>query len=270
MQSTVQASAWDRFRASFGRRGVALLLAFLVEALIALLFLFYLVPQFAPKRPIPKRFGFDIEAGDSAEPEAKAEKKAKSRARGGAEAERQPRIEPPPAPPVVPEAALPANVLWLSRRDYAASDIARTRPSGADAPANEPGPGRSSAGDSELAEGRGPNGEPLYAAEWHVRPTNAQLRTYLPERMRQSGWGLVACRTVANYRVEDCQELGDFPRGSGLAGAVRQAAWQFRVRPPRVGGKALVGAWVRIRIDYTVTQEKSDSSQIERDTLRKR
>ncbi|MDB5670349.1 MAG: hypothetical protein JWO25_1308 [Alphaproteobacteria bacterium] len=108
----------------------------------------------------------------------------------------------------------------------------------------------SSAGDSQ-AVGTAPNGEPLYEAQWYRRPTHAELSAYLPRHMPDEGWGLVACRTVARYHVEDCVELGSSPPGSHLAGVVRQAAWQFLVRPPRLGGKELVGTWVRIRIDYT-------------------
>jgi protein TonB len=59
---------------------------------------------------------------------------------------------------------------------------------------------------------------------------------------------------VAEFRVEDCVALGESPQGSNIARAVLAASWQFRVRPPRVGGESLVGTWVRIRIDYNLRQ----------------
>ena len=68
---------------------------------------------------------------------------------------------------------------------------------------------------------------------------------------------LQACKTMPDDRVDDCQELDQTP-GSHLASAVRQAAWQFRVRPPRKGGRPLIGSWVRIRIDYYDASRGSD------------
>jgi protein TonB len=94
-------------------------------------------------------------------------------------------------------------------------------------------------------------GKTLYAAEWLREPTDAELGFYLPETGVPPGsWALIACRTVTGFRVEDCQELGDSRPGSGLARAIRNAAWQFRVRPPRIDGRYQVGEWVQIRIDF--------------------
>ena len=144
-------------------------------------------------------------------------------------------VKPTIAPPK--PSAKPAPWLEISKEDMAASDISKL-----------PAIGSGSAGDSEVV-GKGPNGEALYAAEWAREPTDAELAGYMP-RNAPEGFGLIACKTIANNRVEDCIELDQSPRGSHLASAVRQAAWQFRVRPPRKGGRSLIGSWVRIRIDY--------------------
>ncbi len=117
--------------------------------------------------------------------------------------------------------------------------------------------GASAQGDSKVAygPGEGPGGATLYKAEWYRRPTGAELSGYLPANAPRRGWGIVACKTVENYRVDNCRAIGESPPGSGFARAVRQAAWQFRVLPPRKDGQAMIGAWVSIRITYGMTGE---------------
>lgn len=110
------------------------------------------------------------------------------------------------------------------------------------------GSGPSSA--AAYGPGEGPGGAKLYNAEWYREPSDAEIGGYMPRGNIQPEWAMIACRTVERYRVENCQELSESPRGSGLARAMRQAAWQFLVRPPRVDGKPVIGAWVRIRFDF--------------------
>ena len=89
----------------------------------------------------------------------------------------------------------------------------------------------------------------------HAVVSASGSRTTSAPRNDSSANSRFACKTIANDRVDDCVELDQSPRGSHLASAVRQAAWQFRVRPPRKGGHALVGAWVRILIEIESRDE---------------
>jgi protein TonB len=257
MRLTLSFPASDQARAH-RRRIAAFVLALVIEGLVIWLLLTFIPTFFAKPVPKPVVFGVDTDSGDSANPTTKAKAKAKSKGSAGQQAEQPVPVQPVPPPITPPPPPVPsANVMWIPRSAYVSTDLVNA-PKGTAAPALNPGSGRSDAGDSDVASGRGPHGEILYAAEWYKRPSDAQLDPYIPVRDRgKNGWGLIACKTVAAYHVEDCQELGDSPRGSGLAGAVRQAAWQFLVRPPRVGGKSMVGAWVSIRVDYIVRLVKS-------------
>lgn len=153
---------------------------------------------------------------------------------------------PPPAPPV------PWMVTPLSSQEFASADIG-TKPSRPDHDSvGDPASGNDSGKDSvaTYGPGEGPGGEQLFNPDWYTKPTDAQLAYYLPKGGAPEGWAMIACQTAEKYHVENCRELGETP-GSGLARALRQAAWQFLVRPPRLGGRPMIGAWVRIRFDFT-------------------
>lgn len=145
----------------------------------------------------------------------------------------------PPLIPLVPEPAPPA------------APAPRRPAPPADGPVYGPPDTGSPASNDSPRVGTAPNGEPLYAARWYREPYDDELRGYL-STATGPGWGLIACRTAPDYRVEDCVGLEESPRGSLINRAVLAAAWQFKVRPPRLGGRSLVGAWVRIRIDYNL------------------
>jgi protein TonB len=156
----------------------------------------------------------------------------------------KPVIKPPPV--TLPPPKLP--VVPVTADELAAGDISKLGTKGA-------GPSQSAT--AAYGPGEGPSGAHLYNAEWYREPTNAELGYYLPKEVDRGSWAMIACRTIDHYHVDNCYLLGESPMGSGLARAMRLAAWQFLVRPPNIDGKPLIGSWVRIRIDFSDDGEKS-------------
>lgn len=156
----------------------------------------------------------------------------------------QPAPPPPPAPPQPQPQPAPSPKPTIA---------AKINPGRSYGPADT-GPPRTST-DSERV-GTAPNGEPLYAARWYREPTRQELAGYL-STATGPGSALIACRTVPDYYVEDCVLLSESPQGSQMGRAVLAAAWQFRVRPARIGGREQFGSWVRIRIDYAIRKGPS-------------
>lgn len=154
---------------------------------------------------------------------------------------------PPPAPPHAQQPPQPQP----QPRPVPKIGV-RIRPGPSAGPADTGNP--RSAGDSERV-GTAPNGEPLYAARWYREPTDQELSGYL-STANGPGYALIACKTVPDYYVDNCVLEGESPQGSMIGRAVLAAAWQFRVRPARVGGREQVGSWVRIRITYSVSKAR--------------
>jgi protein TonB len=239
----------ERVRTGAGRRALGIVLTLAVEALLLLVML-SLVPAKQPgvedQRPTLTSLSVHEVAEEA--PEAR-------RAEPRPPARQRPEPEPPRPPQPAQPAAVPPPPIILQTPWQLPPSAALPRNTAPPAPPTRPlyGPpdNRNAAFRDSQRVGTAPNGEPLYAAEWYREPDRVAMRSYL-STARGPGWGLIACRTVADYRVEDCVALDEYPEGSQINRSVLAAAWEFRVRPPRLGGEPLVGSWVRIRIDYGI------------------
>lgn len=236
-----------------GRRTLAIVLALLITAVLLLLLLSFGLAGQPDSRAEPVSV-VRLNASEIAE---EAPEPSRSEREQTAAQPTSPQPAPVEAPPPVPAQPLPPPA--------AAPKVAPPLPMPSEQPptprnaVRPPGgavygpPNTASSSTSRDTErvGTAPNGEPLYAAAWYREPRDDELRGYL-STASGPGWGLIACRTAPDYRVEDCVALDEYPNGSQINRAVLAAAWQFRVRPPRLGGRLMVGSWVRIRIDYGV------------------
>jgi len=235
-----------RLREDFGRKATGAIVAVGLEALL-LLALLTLGQMHQPHKNVPMAVTFD--ARDYSKTPHVPDVKEEPKPGRTTPQMTQPRAQPSPAVAQPAPVQPPAAIIPVSPQEMRSFDLAQL-PKRPAAPAGPPiGPAYTPAfGDSKRV-GTAPNGQPMYAASWYREPTDQEMRGYL-STAQGPGWGLITCKTVADYRVEDCVGLDEYPEGSQIVRAALAAAWQFRVRPPRVGGVSQVGDWVRIRIEY--------------------
>jgi hypothetical protein len=215
--------------ASLRSRAVAASLAAGITVLIILMLM--TVSALGPRRPDTKPLIVTFQLRPPPPP---------ARARTVVKVENSSHAAAAPHPAKVP----PLNMVMLTRKDFAASDIAALTP-------HQASGARGADSGTDTGTSDGPGGEKLYDVDWYTKPTRAELAPYMPASMPATGWATIMCRMIDHYHVEDCRELGESPAGSGLSRGLRQAAWQFRVRPPRIGDRPIIGGWVRIRFEFT-------------------
>lgn len=242
-------------RTSLGHRATGMVVALLLEAVLLVLLFTLGMGGEHEEEPPPALTTFDASADAPPEMEPVPDPEQQATPPPSAMAAPQP---PQPAPPVETPAPVPPPAIAIPVPQAPPPPPAQPAPPAPpraratvapDAPAYGPPNTGSSMSMDTPRVGTAPNGQPMYAARWYREPTEQELAGYLSTA--SPGWALITCRTVADYRVEDCVALGE-SEGSQMARAVLAAAWQFRVRPPRVGGREMVGTWVRIRIDHTL------------------
>lgn len=224
--------------------------------LLLLLLLFRLAPPWQPREPKrpPSTFSMlpdDSQASPRPAPKAKAAAKAD---RASASAAKPPPVPLPVLPKTpttpVPPGEAPPTILW-DKALYAAADVGKMKGKASEVDGDATGKDSAAA----YGPGEGPGGARLYDAQWYRKPAWSEVSPYLPADPPTHGQAVLACRMVEHYHVDNCQVISESPRGSGMGRAIRLAAWQFLVRPPRLGGKVLVGEWVKITYDLSIVRQ---------------
>ncbi len=254
---------WDR--TELRRRAAGVAIALLLEALLIIAILSLSMQSSGPEAGKRGLSAFTLEAESQSKSADKSE--AETPVTEVQKRNLTPVIPKPLLPPVNPVKAPPPSpdFIKVSKADFDAMDLSKLPASGSAGSGDTKGAGQGSKG--MMGPGAGPGGAQLYPVAWYREPYDAELAPYLAnaKSVPPGATAEIACRMIEHYHVENCQILGENPRGTGLAKALRLAAWQFLVKPPRIDNKPQLGVWVRIRFDFgkagVVTEASEGAAQ---------
>lgn len=238
----------ERLRADFGRRAVAMTIALAIQILLLLALLSLSLSVEQPQKAQVTEVS--ISAEDVAEAAAEEPASKQSPQQRTEQPTPRPVEASEPAPTLPPAAVIPLPTAPVAPPPPADPPRQTPRAVIRDQVYGPPDTGRPASTDSERV-GTAPDGSPLYAAQWYRQP-GKEFDGFLTAA--SPGYGLMACRTIADFYVTDCVALSETP-GSMLTRSMLAGSGVLRVRPPRRGGRSLVGSWVRIRIDYSIRRE---------------
>ena len=248
---------WDR--AELRRRGFGFAIALLLEALVIIAILSLSMRSAGPEAGKRGLSTFSLEA--EAESASADKTNAETPVTKQAQREFTPPIPKPLLPPVNPVKAPPPSpdYIKVSKSDFDAMDLSKLPANGNTGSGDAAGSGAGNKG--MMGPGAGPGGAQLYPVAWLREPYDSELAPYLAavKRVPPGASADIACRMAEHNRVENCQIIGENPRGTGLAKALRLAAWQFLVKPPRINNKPQLGVWVRIHFDFGVREAGDDN-----------
>lgn len=242
----------DWSREDLRRRGLGLAIALLLEVIIILAILSLSMRSGGPAAGTRGLSTFSLAA--EAESASSAEK---SETQTPVTQKAQSVVTPPIPPPLLPPVQAPPpspDFIKVSKSDFDAMDLSKLPASGGAGSGEGKSSGQGAKG--MMGPGLGPGGAQLYPVAWLREPYDSELSPYLAsvKRIPPGASAEIACRMIERNRVENCQIIGENPRGTGLAKALRLAAWQFLVKPPRIDNKPQLGVWVRIRFDFGVRE----------------
>lgn len=245
-------------RSELRRRGFGIAIALLLEALFIFAILSLSMRSAGPDAGRKSLSTFSLNAESSSQASEKSEAETPV-----AEVQQRtfaPPIPKPLLPPVNPVKAPPPNpdFIKVSKADFEAMDLSKLPGGGSAGSGDKSGSGQGPKG--MMGPGLGPGGAQLYPVAWLREPYDAELAPYLAavKRIPPGASADIACRMAERNRVENCQIIGENPRGTGLAKALRLAAWQFLVKPPRIDNKPQLGVWVRVHFDFnTISPENA-------------
>lgn len=259
----IESTEWDQ--ASVRRRAAGIAIALALEALFIIAILSLGMRTASQGRLERGLMTFDVSSTSQSE-KSESQAKADAVTTPHAAETSQPTIPPPLLPPDHPvqKVVSKPNYIPVSKSDFDAMDLSKI-PSGSDGAGGGQG-----SGDSKpvYGPGQGPGGAQLYPVAWYREPYDAELSPYVAKAksVPPGATADIACVMIEHYHVENCQTISESPRGTGLASALRQAAWQFLVRPPRINGQPQLGVWVRIHFSFGTRPAKSEPAAVPDDT----